>query len=333
MIVAFYHPEVGEWILTQREFTLLMRGLGYRKIENYKFLRTAWERERKAGRIPFTAPFSSFVQWNLAVVSGVTGGIEFRLSKLYYRLMFALMFYAKDFSKKKDTPDPFADFRAWTIIPREMLAERKRIFDKLEEEAYWLPTLFFTMEDAIGQYEEETGAFYSAMDHVKTNASEKQLLLGINIIRSPATRIGWEVREIDGSENEITVEEANYGRMKIARGAAFYKKYKETWRDPHRKYDEWWIKGAEVMLLGGIYSGECSAIKLDFGNLDNFKKFASARFKKAVELINKGDNYTAYKLIEPVYAYIKQCVRGFYITEKDVRERLGLTDEDFGVEL
>jgi len=332
MIVVFYHRITGyEWVLTEQEFQRLMRIFREGKTlpEYYEFLKPAYYREIAEGRLPPTLPFSTFVQMTLGILEGrrELGTIEFRLDTIYYRLMTAVMYYALEDIKKGKTPDPFADFRAWTIVPHVFTRSTKvraKIFKQLEREAWYLPVLFASMYVAF-----ERGSIGKVTESGGWN-NRKELYLGSNIIPS-AVRVGWEVREIDGSEDEITVEEANMARMRIARGAAFYKGSYDSWRLPYAKFDEKWIRCVEILLTQTDMCRHTALVR-DFKDYTEFKQFCAERFKAAADEIEYGRLDTAFQLVQAPYAYVAECTGGTFWLTNEVIEEL-LAGEEVGVPL
>lgn len=328
MIVVFWHIAGYEWNLTISEFRELMRT--FREIERrrlahiparYEFLRSAWIRELRAGR-PVPRVFSTFVQLHIAILTQRRpfeyGAFEFRLDKLYYRLMTAVMFYTQEERESYKTPNPFADFRAWTIVPKTLVDDRetrKAIMTQLEIEAWYIPVMFRSIKWAFEKFAIERITDKSGWDY------KKELLPETNVVR---IREGYEIREIDGAD-EITVEEANRAIEKVMRGAAFYRKWYENWRNPYHKFDESFIKAYEMLLE------ECPFIKSDFGNILRFKKFVHDRMKEAAKMIEKGDPETANYMVEAPFEYsIGLCAPEF---SRYLAEEMGITDEEMGVKL
>ena len=325
MIVVFWHVAGYEWHLTIREFRRLMRT--FREIERkglahiparYRFLIPVWRRELRARR-PVPRVFSTFVQLHIAILTQTRpfefGAFEFRLDSMYYRLMCAVMFYTEKESYK--TPNPFADFRSWTIVPKTVVEDvktREAILTQLEIEAWYIPVMFHSIRLAI-----EKGSVSRITDKCGWEY-KKELIPNVNIV---AVREGYEIREIDGL-SEIDVNEANLAKERVIRAAAFYRHNENEWRIPRIKFDEYFIRAFEMHLE------ECPMIKSDFKNILAFKKFVHDRMKEAARNIEMGHYDEASRVIQSPYEYVSVCVGWF---DRYLAEEMKLTEEEIGVEL
>ena len=305
-----YHPYVKVEIeLTDSEFhsTRIQYILGYRDRKYYVFLEEAYKRWT---RKYWYVPKESWLVWVLFCIENEY--YEYKPDKRYYRLQCAVLVYTDKKRKSDRTPDPFMEARAWTIVSestRQRLGDNY-IFDKLEREACFSMCLMASLymaflNKSVSNIEKE----------YCSPATAKLLVVPYHILIHPIKLVGkavvaFEVRELDGDEDEIEPDEANCARERICRAIAVYKYDNNTWRDAWEKYDEKWITAVELVLertdtiRNFEYARIINKTKVVYRGLEAFKEYCRDKVLRAMYYLNMGDRDKAYhfamELVEDV---------------------------------
>ena len=260
--------KIYEWELTDEEFEVLMDfykgvfdryGRLWRPIgELREFLRPIWQRE-----LP-EVPLETFIAWTIMCIE--QGWYEWRVPVKMVRMQVAVMYYYTE--QKRRTPNPFCECRAWTIVPEELATSE--LLDELRTEAWYIGSLFGSLYDCwrAGQ-----------MDKVRESEEEEP---SVRIVRE-----GWEIREVEETEEEIQ------------RAVAFYKEHYNTWDNPAYFYDEELIRTMESVLF--------PCLREEGWHIPRFKRWVREEFKTAAALLDEGDYEEAVRHIDEVYWWTGRC--------------------------
>jgi len=291
-----YHPWAKITItLTDSQFRRLKRliDMGLTHPSYFRWLMPFWREFYRQ------YPWDSWVEWVIYAVE--VGWYEKYTETRYYRLQCACLFYTDEAGAK--TPMAFLETRAWTIVAEATLIKYgiKHIMDKLELEALYLPFLIGSLYRAFFSQS------VSAVKKKKCSWLDHKILLPIaNIVELPEPTVlppkvvvAYEVRDIDGDADEITVKEANCARERICRGIAVYKVNNEDWRNPYVKYTEKWITGVELLLEQTDTIREFRYGR--FKGLKAFKMFCRDKMLDVMYYLDINAREMAYRYgIEPV---------------------------------
>ena len=269
-----------EWTVTDEEFNGILqfanRPKPFRPLREWlDFLRPIWYRTLRSEGIPLV----TFAAWTQTAVESYLGrifapwiGVEWRPEERMYRLQYTVMYYARE--RKRHTPDPFCECRAWCVVPETQVTDELK--NRLKVEAWYLGVLFWSLYEAW-----KAGSMEEVKSSALLNSGSKEEL------KMRMIREGFEKREVEESFREVT------------RAVAFYKKNYNTWEEPYAKYTEEDISWMEDEMRPCILD--------KYNTFWDFKVRTASLIRKAAEVMQY-DYLEALDYIDEAYKDAAECM-------------------------